>query len=253
MMNPMENKKLTLQIDGPRIRAHKFRKAVNAFLDLIDEVAREVTSEKRGVEWIVSVRSGSVMVDFTPESDIAAASLVEGIPDLVSSGLATLESTDERPEKFSDYALEKALELASVIDVRSTDSETLRITANGKSSLLSHKIVANVESLLRTSVTTFGTVEGTLQTLSIRGGIHCVIYDPLTDHAVRCNFHSKDTDLFEEIIQHFKSRIIAYGKIAYKKDGQPKTILVEDFREIPNQEDLPKFKDIYGIFGEGNA
>lgn len=249
----METKRLTLEMEGPKIRASKFRKAVNTFIDLIDEVAKDVTEEKSGVQWFVTVRPGSVIVDFVPEPDKAPPHRVETIPEVISTGLELLETKHERPKYFSDYALEKALDLASVIDVGESGLDAVRVRVNGKSNLLTHKTVAIVEDLLKTPVSTFGTIEGKLQTISVRGNIHCYIFDALTDHGVRCNFKAEETELFEKITQHFKERIIAYGRIRYKKGGEPKSILVEKFKVVSNQRDLPKFKDIYGILGEGHA
>lgn len=246
----METKRLTLEMEGPKIRASKFRKAVNTFLDLIDEVAKDVTEEKSGVQWFVTVRPGSVIVDFVPEPDKAPPHRVEAVPEVIGTGLELLETKQGRPQYFSDYALERALELASVIDIGESGLDAVRVRVNGKSNLLTHKTVAAIEDLLKTPVSTFGTIEGKLQTFSVRGGIHCVIYDSYTDHAVRCNFHSADTELFERITQHFRKRIIAYGKVHYKKDGEPKTIWIDDFRILPEQEDLPKFKDVYGILSQ---
>ena len=246
----METKRLTLEMEGPKIRAPKFRKAVNTFLDLIDEVAKDVTEEKSGVQWFVTVRPGSVIIDFMPEPDKAPPHRVEAIPEVVSTGLELLETKQERPQYFSDYALERALDLASIIDVRESGLDAVRVRVNGKSNLLTHKTVAVVEDLLKTPVSTYGTIEGKLETLSVRGRIHCVISDSYTDHAVRCNFHPSDTELFERITQHFRKRIIAYGKVHYKKDGEPKTILIDDFRILPEQKDLPKFKDVYGILSQ---
>jgi hypothetical protein len=66
---------LTFELDGPRITADTFRKAINAFLDVIDAVAQDISGSTRGVDWIVSVSSGSTRIHFR------AASVKGGVPD----------------------------------------------------------------------------------------------------------------------------------------------------------------------------
>ena len=249
----MNQKRLTLNLGGPKIRASKFRKAVNAFIDLINEVSNETTNISRGVQWVVKVRPGSVLVDFIPEPDKAPPRLVAIIPETITNGLNELEKNKERPQYFSDFALEKALELASVIDPKGEDIESLQIQMDGKPSKLSHQIVANIESILKSPISAYGTIEGKLQTISVRGNIHCYIYDTLTDQGVRCNVRAEDDELFQELMDHFKKRVIAYGKIRYKKTGAPSSILLEKFKVVLDQDKLPKFNDVYGIFGEGKA
>ena len=90
-------------------------KAETTFLEMVREIARSVAGD---VTWIVDdVRQGSVRLLVRPEpaSKKVPASKMPTVVAVISEGVAQLQRTSERPEHFTDRALEKARDLAELV------------------------------------------------------------------------------------------------------------------------------------------
>jgi hypothetical protein len=102
--NRRDVSKLTLDIEGPRIDSAKFKRAVDAFVDLIQEVSREVEGGAQAVRWLMSVSGGSVHLSALPERKRPNARIGE-ITRAIRSGMSLIERRAERPKYFTDNAL----------------------------------------------------------------------------------------------------------------------------------------------------
>lgn len=114
---------LTLDLEGPKITADCFRRAVDSFFTMVDEVSRQITGKGGQVRWIVSVKGGSIHLSAMPEAtkpEIAAR--VPQIARAVKSGLSLISRRAERPRYFTDEALRHVRELASVPGARQVES-----------------------------------------------------------------------------------------------------------------------------------
>ncbi len=235
-----QNPKLTLDLEGSRIPADRFRRAVNAFLDLVEEVGREVSG--RRVDWIVSVKGGSAHLSARPEVAVRvpAAQIIKAI----SSGMRLVERRAQRPRYFSDEALASARELASVADGKGIISAS--ITADRVAPIaMSKRTALHVETLLDAFIKDHGTIEGRLDSLSRRGGPHFFVFDALTDEAVRCYVPEAQ---MREAIAAFGRRVAVTGLIRYRKTtGQPTSVEVERIFVFPTEDKLPTADDVYGI------
>jgi hypothetical protein len=237
---------LTLEIDGPKITADKFRDAINAFLNLIDEVATEVSRKPRGVRWIVHVHPGSVRVSFHPEAVEAPAHEIPAILDTIETGINSLESLSERPRHFTDVALKNARRLASIIDAETGELDQVRVWLGNKPNSLSTKTLANVDSIFGTASKDWGSVEGRLSVLSSRRGYKFVVDDPLTDKAINCYFSD---EILEQAWRAFGKRVCVTGLIRYRANGDISSVQVDDFEVFPDPEALPGYMEVRGILG----
>lgn len=232
--------RLTLDLEGARIPSDRFRRAVNAFLDLVEQVGREVSGRK--VDWIVSVKGGSAHLSATPEAapHLPAAEIVR----VISSGVRLVERRAQRPRYFSDDALESMRELATSADGRGLVRAS--ITAGSvKPVAVSRRTADHVDVLLEAFVKDHGTIEGRLESLSRRGGPHFFVFDALTDEAVRCYIPEAK---MQEAIAAFGRRVAVTGLVRYRKStGQPLSVEVDDIFTFPAEETLPKADDVYGI------
>jgi hypothetical protein len=81
--------------------------------------------------------------------------------------------------------------------------------------------------------------------ISIQGGSHFAVYDPLTDRPIRCLISE---DKVEDVQKLFRKRVVVSGKIRYRKTGEPISVEVEDVQGLPDRKTLPSAEDVYGIF-----
>jgi len=235
--------RLTLDLDGV-LAAAQFSKGVNAFVDILDAATKDVAGSARAIRWIVSVEAGSSRVHALAESP-APNARVPQVATVVARGLKLIGRRPQRPKHFSDAALVAAHDLGEV-----GGELRAKVRAQGGTTPtaadISRKVAVNVEVLLGARFQDYGTIEGRLQTLSERGGLHFAVYDALTDKAVRC---AVSADRMAEAWKAFGRRVAVSGPIHYRRDGHPISIDVEHLTIFPNERDLPTADDVYGLFG----
>jgi hypothetical protein len=239
-MAKRQRPRLTLDLEGSRIPADRFKRAVNAFIDLVEQVGREVSG--RRVDWIVSVKGGSAHLSASPEPAprVPAALIVKAI----SSGMRLMERRAQRPRHFSDEALVSARELANVADGKGIVSA--QITSDKVAPVaVSKRTALHVETLLDAFIKDYGTIEGRLESMSRRGGPHFFVFDALTDEAVRCYIREEK---MHDVLGAFGRRVAVSGLVRYRKtNGQPMSVEVETIFVFPPEEKLPTADDVYGI------
>jgi len=235
---------LTLKIDGARITADRFLKAVSSFVALINDVSEKVTQERGAFRWIVSVEEGSAIVHFRPEPHHAEARQLPVSMRAIRDGFESLEKRPQRPRYWSDNALRKAKDLAEVLDVATGALDHVSVKANSHAQQITRKTSANVDALIGSEYKSLGSIEGRLRTVTEAGGVHFVVQDAVTHNSIRCFFNE---DNVEEYIKAFRKRVSVYGEIRYRKDGEPVSISVHDFRVLRESQELPTANDVKGI------
>ena len=162
----------------------------------------------------------------------------------IGDGLEALEKRAERPPFWSDNALRKAKDLAEVLDPASGALDHVSVSADHKARGITRKVGTHVDALIGSEYKSLGTLEGRLRTVTEAGGMHFVIQDPITHTNVRCYFEEEDA---EQYISAFRRRVSVYGEIRYRKDGEPVSIAVREFRVLREASELPSAKDVRGI------
>jgi hypothetical protein len=160
--------------------------------------------------------------------------------------VSVLYSRSERPEHFTDKALQAARKLAEIA-ARDDEDEPVpvQILTNRITTTVAASTVVNVDTILGPHSEAFGSIEGRIETISERKKPRFYIYDTLQDRPVRCYF---EKDKFDEVVDIFKSRqrALIYGRIRYRRDGQPVSVRVDTLRPL-NAPRLPSFSDVLGI------
>ena len=237
---------LTLDLEGPKITSDRFRRAVDAFFAIVDEVTKQIAGRGAQVKWVVSVKAGSIHLSAAPEATRPEIAMkVPRIARAVKSGIGLVSRRPERPRYFSDEALRQVRELASVSSTQQV--ETAQVSLAHSVARLTQKTVANVNALLGSVVEDYGTLEGRLLVLSAQGGFSIHVVDPLTDRGVRC---SLDEPLFEVAVRAFRKRVAVSGLIHYRQDGQPNLIEVEELFVFPERSALPTAEEVHGILSK---
>ncbi len=243
-MNDKQNT-IIFEIDGPRITAEIFTRGTRTFFKLIEDVALDVTG-KKAIDWIISVKPGSITLCATPESSEVSPELVNETIDAIGNGIESI-SKSERPPHFSDNALENLFYLGDLVGLGDQGINKIRIKTNGKQNELSPHSVAYIDEILGSASKAYGTIEGKLLGIDLHGKWDFTIYDEVTNKPIKSYF---DEEMYDEVITGIKKRVSAYGLIQYKKNGEPSRVEVEKFRIFPEDNELPKFKDIIGLFAE---
>ncbi|MCX6832222.1 MAG: hypothetical protein NT028_08845 [candidate division Zixibacteria bacterium] len=190
-MKKAPNNKLTLKIEGARVSADKFLKAVDGFLGLLRNVSDEVSGRKGAIMWVVDVEPGSVVLNASPYPVSREIKNIAPMMHTIRTGIRSLEKSDTRPKHFSDAALWHARELASVIADGDKLIDKIVIGGNGSTTKISQHTIANVDGILATARTENGSVEGKVSVLSDRRRFEVQIDDILTGQFRRSAFPAK--------------------------------------------------------------
>src|SRR5689334_2372243 len=93
---------LTLYIVGERITADRFIRAVESFFGLINEVSQAVTGAPKDIEWIVSVKGGSIVLGAAGEAKRPSVS-VASVVNTAYTGLKQLQESAKRPARPAHF------------------------------------------------------------------------------------------------------------------------------------------------------
>ncbi len=226
---------------GKQVELRHLVSASSTFSGLINEVAEAYTQVRRPVRWVVEVEPGSVKlpIQADPLAEGIHSGQAHAIGSVIADGLAQLEKSPERPEHFTDKALEQAKSLGNLL------SEDLPIAvSNGKGRVkLSRQLAINAEKALGRTRESFGTIEGTLESLSIRNANEFGIWQP-DGRYVKCLFGRFLT--LEDVRPAVGKRVAARGRIKTRPSGERVSVEVHELRVIGS--DPIAADEVRGIF-----
>lgn len=238
------NKDITLKIEG-RITIDKFSRSVRTFFHMIEDVATDVAGKHKVLEWLIYVKPGTITIGAKPESIDGYPELVPKTIAILKNGIKAISEGRKRPEHFSDSALINLFELGSMVGLGDKEIKYVKIGIGGEYNDISPKSVAYIDEILRTESEAYGTIEGNLLALKVKNRLNFSIYETLTGKEVKCFFND---DLFDDVISAIRKRVAVYGLIRYNKNGRPTRVTIEKLTIFPDDSELPKFKDIIGLF-----
>ncbi|MCX5636156.1 MAG: hypothetical protein NTX52_00480 [Planctomycetota bacterium] len=238
------NKSIVLEIEGPRIAADKFSRGVRTFFDLIEDIAMNVSGKRKSIEWLISVKQGSVAICATAESLNGSQEIVNRTIQAIDNGIKAVGRRAKRPAYFSDNALKKLYELGNITGIDEEGIHHIRIKIDKKINELAPSSVSHIDEILGTPNRAYGTIEGKLQVLSVRNRLNFRVYESLTDKPVTCYFGD---EIFSDVIAAIGKRVSAYGLISYRRNGEPVNVEIEELDVFPPEEKLPSWEDMIGI------
>ena len=234
---------LTLEVSGNSVTPDKFLRSVRAFFDILNEVTREISERPGSVKWLVQVKGGSNLVRVYPQPGYDAA-ISTRVIDAISGGISLLEEEECVPDWFNEPALKALRNLGGVVGKTESDDTTIQVWAGKHPIRVTNRSVTHVNDLLMGAHQSHGSIEGTLQTVSVRRSLRFVVYERIWDRAIQCYVPD---GLVSAALASFGHRVEVYGIIHYREDGEPVRIKVEEIVAFPHADDIPSFRDIHGI------
>jgi hypothetical protein len=242
-----ESDELSLILDGRKVTADRFVKAVNAFFGLIANVASEMEGQAESIEWVAAVKEGSNVVRAIPHNANGNMPVALELMDAVIVGFNVLEKADySRPRYFNRKAIQNAKELSSILDSDGDTVSVVKLKSRTSDVSLTPRTLAGAELLLGSNHGAIGSVEGRLHTVSDKSGFRFVIDDFLYNDQVTC--YIEDEELVKNALSFFGQRVAAYGKVKYRKNGTPVSVEVNQIRVFKPKTSLPTVDDVTGIY-----
>lgn len=226
-----------------------FFRATGNFLGLLQEVDSSVAERKTGnLRWrVTTLRDNpSPLIGVTPVlavrrlDDTSAKVEREIIGNVVS-----LTERGERNKFLSDAALTRVEKLAKATPrigastIYTGTNDSLKLTT-----IISVKTLTQVQDLTSPKSISFGTVVGSLDTISVHNGLEFRVWDNETKRPVRCFLDSRQKAQAMDLLG---VRVLVTGMIRADRYGRPLSMQVETFDSVSNLNDLPSIEEMRGL------
>lgn len=246
-----DNTSLTLGLDlGGKIPLERFIQAVQDFLDILRDVDSQTTQRAGGsLNWVIDdLSGGSAHVNVVPEprDELTPLWAASTVVDHFSRGIAILATEGVTPPFFTDRSVRKAHALTSLVSEAGITQVGFRM--RGQEVTLTRAMVDRAVRQLEGQLKAIGTVEGTLETVSVHGAAFFNVYRAVTGEPVRCTF---PRELLDRVKAALSRRVLVRGTIHTRPNGNITSVRVRELEVFPDESELPTVATMRGILNHG--
>lgn len=231
---------LTLELSGAGITPSAFRRGVNAFIGLLEELTGSVCLASPPVGWEIQVRSGSNLIGALASKN-SDQSKVRGVREMAGNcfGSSSIGGADAVP--ITEEAQEHVRELAKL----SIETGTRVGFWVGKERYeVEPRLAKSTQSAPARGTILPGTVEGHISALHDLGDIHFELREYIRERSVKCIVEG---DLVEKCKNLWRKRVTVHGIVHYDRAGNASKVDVRDIVPFPPDTELPSYLDVRGI------
>lgn len=226
---------LTLTLDGD-VSIHDFATAISALDRLIKSLTEAIADDKSTIRWVVTeLEAGSATTTLTGYAE--SQQDVQGVIAAYSIVGRALSTGGAIP--YSEKVRREAQKIMSVLggEVSSITFDTTDERTTVLPELKGHREV-------KTS-TSFGAVEGRVQTLSNRAGVKFTLFDAIHDKPVQCYL---ETERQDELRDLWGKRVLVEGMVTRNaRTGHPFNIRQISFIEVLPIIEPGTFREARGV------
>lgn len=110
---------------------------------------------------------------------------------------------------------------------------------------ISAKASANIDQLLKIRKRSIGSIEGTLETISVHGKPRIIVYLGRTRKAVTCRFDGEG--LLDQATSLLRRRVVVSGIVHSNAKGEPMRVDAEHIRALRRNDELPSIAEMGGM------
>jgi hypothetical protein len=238
-----------------RVTVRELIDTLHNFLGILQDLDSAISKEKRGsMAWEVAFlqkQSPPVIgVIGTPRRPI-----FEDISSTVESQLlentTSLTRTSERTEYLSDSALSRIERIAK--KTKKLGSITVYIDGHDpqQESVISETTLTNVRKLTGVKYSTFGSISGNLDAITVHLSNEFRVWDVNSGKPVRCKYKPEQEDSIKSLL---RASVVVSGMIHANSAGSPVFIDVEEIEAKDKERLLPTIGQMSGLvedFTEG--
>lgn len=226
------------------IVAQDFLAALQNHIEVLGDLDAAISMRRRGtLQWVL----GALSYGSPATATLRALPLFEErdygpeVARAYMDGLQQLLEGKELPPAFSDDALDAIKKLARL----STNGVKAIEVKHGQQVVsLTERIAVNIDDLVGGGYEAIGSIEGTLEMVTLHDQSYFRIYDAIHGMGVPCYFHR---ELLETVRLGLGKRVFVTGRLRSDRGGKPRSLRVEDIRLPPDTEKLPSPSDLRGL------
>ncbi len=243
---------LELIIEGEqgKITVEALQSALAGWLDTLHDLDHAISRDPRGsVDWVIAKMSlGSSVIGVRPVPRIPKRNFGREISIASVRGFKVVEGEGSSPPYLSDKGIKGMSKTLSVIGktgvigvaVRYTPDEDLEPAEQAE---VSKRGADNVVALIPVHHKAIGSVEGTLEAVSLHRDQRFTVYEHRTKKAVRSYFDRGK--LLEQVRTALGKRVEVGGVVEYNVRREPLSIRVDRLRVL-GEGDLPSTRELTG-------
>jgi hypothetical protein len=241
----MATLRLTIEGEPRSISLRTFFSALDNWLAMLRDLDGAISHEvEQSLDWVVSDLSlGSLAVTVESRSRLEEKNVGPEVAHAFVSGLNRIEQEGASPPYLSEEGMKRARRLLRLIGrdgafgIVATDYvDEARVSA---------RAAASIDQLLPVRRKATGSVEGMLETVSLRGRKpRFVVYQHITRKAVGCLFTREEW--LEKVKEALGRRVSVHGIVHYNAKGEPVRIGLEGIRVLREREELPTTDEMAG-------
>lgn len=220
-----------------------FREAIYRAIYVLREFDAGISKHPLGtLAWYVNKlnSNGSLSVNFI--SRLKPPAMKDNLPDISPrvtdnflTGFEDLEEKCITPPYLSEFGLQKAGELAGLI--KKNGATGFRFAVEDRKIEVTSRTAENVSKLRQINRTAVGSVEGTLEEISVHRSkrkkddqkLRSVVYHSITNRAITCLFDEDNLDAVKEALG---KRVLVFGKLQKNIKGETMRVLIENLEII---------------------
>ena len=231
---------VTLELDDPTISITEFGRAVDHFLGLVKDVSRVTAPAKDPSAWNVDVYGGSAGLGVRPIAGAYSFDEVQRISATVLDGLKQI-ADGIKPSAFTDAAVNHSKALANLVN-QSQEPMAVRVWSGRDDFVaLSKDIAKKAGKLLEAAYEDEGSVDGIIEKMNGHGAHEFVVFDTVTNRGITCYV---DDALLHDAVHHFFRRVEVVGRVRYRTDGAPVSVLATNIVPFPEPNEIPTIAEL---------
>lgn len=254
--------RIDIQGNPKAIPYRSFIRVANNSLAILDDLDAWFSRRRAGaVQWLMNdlAANGKLRLEiYSQPKELKRKKLPDVAHEVTKSfvtGFRTLENEGRSPSFLSDTGMHRAEMLTEVIGHNGARAIVAVDMSSEQEVEITKQSAANLAKLIPAASRSIGSIEGTLEDISIHHGNHFVVYEVLTGKGVRCRF-PKFGFLLEKAKENLGNRVIVSGVLARNTKNEPVRIVIErpadfkvfgvDLTALPLKELGGKFPDLTG-------
>jgi hypothetical protein len=235
---------LRLQGRAGWLRPGSLLVAVRAFWGLLHHLDLELSREPKGtVDWEISAmtkKSGPALIVFIGHLKTPPKDCLPEIRKALINGVHILSHSGERPDWFSDPALEKLKVLAE----QNASMDEIAVIVGEKEERLEASMAERIARLTGHNYETLTSIVGTLESISVNRGTRLRVSSEITGQGVTCRIRS--AKLFEQAKQCLGQRVMVFGRLTFNSMDQPVLMWASGMEACRPKESLPNITSMSG-------
>ena len=238
---------LVLKVKGNlgTISLSTFITVIGSSFGILNDLDTAISRQPLGsLDWIIeNAYGGSVAIEIKSKARDPEIDYGEKVAETYADGLEIINTQGITPPYFSDNCLRLLGKVAKVLSSNGADALEVYDRTREKYTEFDSGIGKTTNQLIRNSYESFGSVEGTLEMISIHKPARFNVYHSVSLRAVRCNLREED---IEKVKDALGRRVVVTGLVSYNAKDEPKSIIVEEIEIIPKEEELPTIDEFIG-------